>query len=78
MKVCRLKPSYNTCMACMDGHIKEGKIEDCKTCKTKSGEYEILNTGCSLFVGPWAIIVIDGKAEKVSLDQLCDIREVRR
>jgi hypothetical protein len=72
MKVCKIKPDYGTCSACYDTAEFFDEIPMCDKCGQE--EYELLETHCS-FWNDYAVIIKDGKLEKVSMWRVYDIRE---
>ena len=51
------------------------QVEDCNKCTLRNKECQIISTGSNFWSGDYAIILIDGKFEKVSQSRLYDIRE---
>lgn len=78
MKLCKVKPERDTCLACVDIQCDHGVIEDCKECLASRADYELLYVAVSVFGFPYAIVSKDGKAEKVRLNRIYDIREVTK
>jgi hypothetical protein len=77
MKIlCKVKPKYDTCCVCIDEHSDRHEFIDCQKCKLHIPEYEVLKIGYTLFKGDYAIVLLDGKVERVSLDRLFDVRTV--
>ena len=72
MKVCKIKPDYGTCSACYDMAELSDEFPSCASCSQE--EYELLETHCS-FWNDYAVIIKDGKLEKVSMWRVYDIRE---
>lgn len=75
MKICKVEPSHNDCCACIDLQIMCGVVEDCSKCIFKK-DYEILKIVTPIFGKSYAMIVKDGKIEKVPLKRIYDVREV--
>ena len=73
MKVCKIKPDYGTCSACSDMADFCDTVPPCHTCGQE--EYELLETHCS-FWNDIAVIIINGKLEKVSISRVYGIRDV--
>lgn len=78
MKICKVKLTQNTCLSCIDTQMTFGVIDDCSKCKLKSQQYELLSIGTSFWSGDWAMVQKDGKIEKVALDRVYDIEEVKQ
>lgn len=78
MKVCKVRPDYNTCCCCTDDQLKR-YIEtiECKECLSKQPEHEILKIFTTVFGKVYALVIIDGKIEKLPIDRLYDVREVQ-
>ncbi len=70
MLVAKLNPIFPICRDCTDTQL----IEDCKKCTLRK-KCQIISTGSNFWSGDYAIILIDGKFEKVSQSRLYDIRE---
>lgn len=75
MKVCKIKPSMNTCFECMDAQIKHDEHLDCLECERNSEDFELLSVHSGLF-GSYAFIIADGKLQRVPTNRIHCIREV--
>ena len=73
MKVCKIKPTLSVCSACVDTAMSFDVVPNCKECGYEK-EYELLETHCS-FWNSYAVIVKNGKLEKVDMSRVYDIRE---
>jgi hypothetical protein len=51
-------------------------VDDCNKCELKNRIYELVNT-CSDFWGGYAIVLYEGKIEKVSLKRVHNIENNR-
>lgn len=76
MKICKIKPSNNTCCSCLDGQIQHGVILDCKMCEHTITSYELLSVGTRLFSGDYAMVLANGKIKKVPLESVYDVKHV--
>ena len=75
MLVTKLNPVSSTCRHCIDTQMMYEQVEDCNECTLRNKECQIISTGSNFWSGDYAIILIDGKFEKVSQSRLYDIRE---
>lgn len=75
MKVCKVRPSASTCSACLDMQIEYKQIRNCAECSCNTQEYELLQIGTSFWSGNYAMVLANGRVEKVALDRVHDIRE---
>ena len=73
MKVCKIKPSHSACSACIDMAMMFDECPDCGKCGSQK-EYELIETHCS-FLNSYAVIIKDGKLEKVDMSRVYDIRD---
>lgn len=73
-KTCKIRPSESRCKCCLDAAESFDEIPDCKLCSYNTNRYEIIQIGSS-FWGGYAIILINGYLEKVSLGRIYDIKE---
>lgn len=76
MKVCKIKPSHETCRHCIFVQQMYNVVESCNRCKDTK-EYEIVQYGTNFWSDTYALVIIDGKLEKVPAYRLYDIREVQ-
>ena len=78
MKICKVKPDYNTCCSCIDDQeMKLIANKDCQECLAKNPEHEILQIVTTIFGKVFALVIIDGKIEKLPIDRLYDVRELQ-
>lgn len=77
MKTCRVQPDEGTCLACMDLDDLFGQVSDCGTCSLKTKEYELLGIGTNFWTGDYAMVQADGKIQKVPLDRIYDVYDVK-
>lgn len=75
MLIAKLNPISLICRACIDAQLMYEQVEDCSKCTLNNKECQIVSTGSNFWSGDYAIILIDGKFEKVSQSRLYDIRE---
>lgn len=73
-KTCKIRPLGSHCKCCLDIAESFDEIPDCKLCSYNTNRHEIIQIGSS-FLGGYAIILINGCLEKVSLDRIYDIKE---
>lgn len=77
-RFCKVRPPVSQCRDCVDtwetmsGDISQAP--DCKKC-AYGKEYEIVDFH-SNFWGTFAIVLVDGKPEKVSISRIYDCREI--
>lgn len=45
MKICKVKPDYSTCSACVDIQRMYNVVDDCSKCKSNTDTYELLQIG---------------------------------
>lgn len=77
MKIlCKVYPSENTCFGCIDEQLRGDRDQmDCKECRAKIPDSEILQFGHSLFFGDWAMVLgSEGNVERVKLSRVKDVR----
>lgn len=74
LKTCKLRPSLTTCRGCSDIAESCGQIPDCNDCAYQRNRYQIIQMGATIW-GGYAIVLIDGSPEKVSLSMIYDIKE---
>lgn len=75
MLIAKLNPTSLTCSHCIDTQIMYEQVEDCNKCTLRNKECQIVSMGSNFWSGDYAIVLIDGKFEKVSQSRLYDIRE---
>ena len=79
-RVCKVRPTMATCKMCMDtwealsGSVSQ--MPNCSLCSHNTDEYEILQVGTNFWSGNYAMVLKDGKIEKVSLHRVHSVREV--
>lgn len=73
-KTCKIRPSESRCKLCLDTAEGFDEIPDCKLCSYNTNRCEIIQIGSS-FWGGYAIILMNGCLEKVSLSRVYDIKE---
>ena len=71
----KLHTTHSTCRHCIETQAMYEQVEDCNKCTLRNKECQIISTGSNFWSGDYAIILIDGKFEKVSQSRLYDIRE---
>ncbi len=71
MKTCKVRPRDSSCRLCYDNYAD---FVNCVECEATRSEYELIEFGAN-FWGPYAIVQRNGKAEKVDLDRVYDIKE---
>lgn len=79
MKVCKVKPDADTCMTCVDiePDWDWDMFSDCEKCPYATTDYELLSIGVgTMFRRDYAMILKDGKVQRVPLNRVYDIREV--
>ena len=76
MKIlCKVVPENDICCNCIDDQLNGVKEKlECYDCLDRSPDYEILQFGHSLFIGDWAMVLLDGKVERVKLDRVKRVR----
>lgn len=80
MRVCKVSPPAGACSMCVDmweslsGNVEE--IPNCLECEYNTKEYEVIQILGGIF-GTYAILQKDGKLEKVGINRIHDLREVR-
>lgn len=73
MKVCRVKPDDSTCFNCKEWDM----FTNCEKCPHELVNYELLGIGVgTMFRRDYAMILKDGKVQRVPLSNVYDIREV--
>lgn len=76
MRICKVKPDSATCHACVETQEMFGVVDDCGRCDVKIREYELVKVGVSFWVA-YALVMKDGVINKVSLNRVYDIREIK-
>lgn len=76
-KICRVKPRYEVCKACVDAQLFYQEHEDCTRCSMTNKEYELVSFGAgSFWSSDYAMVQADGRIYKVPLSDVYDIRDV--
>lgn len=72
--ICNVRPSAYTCRICIDMQENNRVLEDCGKCEFHNTIYEILDFKHGLFTGTYALLLHNGKVEKVPINRLYNIR----
>lgn len=75
MKICKVRPDYSTCSACIAAQEMFNVVDDCSRCKLNTDTYELLQIGTGFWSGDYAMVQKDGKITKVSLNRVYDVKE---
>lgn len=75
MLIAKLNPTHATYRNCIDTQMTYEQVEDCNKCYLRNKECQIISTDSNFWSGDYAIVLIDGKLEKVLQSRLYDIRE---
>lgn len=75
MKICKVRPDYSTCSACVATQEMFNVVDDCSKCKLNTDTYELLQIGTGFWSGDYAMVQKDGKITKVSLNRVYDVKE---
>lgn len=75
MKICKVRPVYSTCSACIATQEIFNVVDDCGKCKLNTDTYELLQVGTGFWIGDYAMVQKDGKITKVSLNRVYDVKE---
>ena len=75
MKICKVRPDYSTCSACVAIQEMFNAVDDCNRCKLNTDTYELLQIGTELWSGDYAMVQKDGVIQKVSLSRVYDVKE---
>lgn len=75
MKICKVRPNYSTCSACIATQEMFNVVDDCSRCKSNTDTYELLQIGTGFWSGDYAMVQKDGKITKVSLNRVYDVKE---
>ena len=75
MKICKVRPDYSTCSACVAIQEMFDMVDDCSKCKLNTDTYELLQVGTGFWSGDYATVQKDGKITKVSLNRVYDVKE---
>lgn len=73
MLTCKIHPRPWRCRACIDVEDHFGMVPDCSECMETT--YELISTGTSFWSGDYAMVVVDGQVERISLDRIYDVKE---
>ena len=74
MKICKVRPDYSTCSACVATQVMFDVVDDCSKCKLNTDTYELLQVGTGFCSGDYAMVQKDGKITKVSLNRVYDVK----
>lgn len=77
MKICKVKPDYSTCSACMATQEMFNVVDDCSKCKLNTDTYKLLQIGTVFWSGDYAMVQKDGVIRKVSLSRVYDVKEIK-
>ena len=77
MRTCRVKPSAYECSTCEEVADYFNKVPNCEKCSLQNKRYVLVNVSTGLFKD-YAFVESDGEIEKVSLDRVYDIKEIKR
>ena len=75
MKICKVRPDYSTCSACVATQEMFNVVDDCSRCKLNTDTYELLQIGTGFWSGDYAMVQKDGVIQKVSLSRVYDVKE---
>lgn len=75
MKICKVRPDYSTCSACIATQEMFNVVDDCGKCKLNTDTYELLQIGTGFWSGDYAMVQKGGKITKVSLSRVYDVKE---
>ena len=75
MKVCKIKPARNVCLACTDRQISQNSYKACEECLGCKTGCELISVGTSWWFGDYAMVVKNGVVQKVELSRVFDIKE---
>ena len=75
MKICKVRPDYSTCSACISTQEMFNVVDDCSRCKLNTDTYELLQIGTGFWSGCYAMVQKEGKITKVSLNRVYDVKE---
>ena len=78
MKICKVRPDYSTCSACVATQEMVDVVDDCSKCKLNTDTYELLQVGTGFWIGDYAMVQKDGKITKVSLNRVYDVKDYRK
>lgn len=51
MKICKVRPDYSTCSACVATQEMFDVVDDCSKCKLNTDTYELLQVGTGFWSG---------------------------
>ena len=72
---CKIHPSMSSCEACWGYAELCDTMPDCAKCVLKERTYTLLEVGTGFWSGNYAMVLCDGKIEKVSLMRIYDVKE---
>lgn len=55
--------------------MEYNQVENCSKCSINNKECEITSTGSNFWNGDYAVVLIDGRMQSVSMSRLYDIKE---
>ena len=55
MKICKVRPVYSTCSACIATQEIFNVVDDCGKCKLNTDTYELLQVGTGFWSGDYAM-----------------------
>lgn len=77
MCFCKVQPSEEECSRCrIQAFYLETEL-NCEECMWKNNVYELINVGYNRSIGNWAMVLKDGKIERVKLERVYDINRSR-
>lgn len=56
MKICKVRPVYSTCSACIATQEMFNVVDDCGKCKLNTDTYELLQVGTGFWSGDYAMV----------------------
>lgn len=74
MKTCKISMDPDECKVCMDMEELYGNFHDCSKCLSNNARYELISVGSNFF-GSYAMVLSEGKIQKVPLNKIYDVRE---
>ena len=75
MKICKVKPDYSTCSACVDIQKMYNVVDDCSKCKSNTDTYELLQIGTGFWSGDYAIVQKDNYYLRIWQEEAVQIGE---
>ena len=74
-RICRVRPSNFQCYMCDEMAQSCNTIPDCHKCIHEVEPCELISVGTGFWSGDYAMVLHNGRIEKVSLDRIYDIKE---